>query len=171
MNRTARLAVTALVPILLSAAPVISEPTPARAETAPRAAQLAAELDGKPIELGEVADWYCDDFSFPLIRCFTDYERLEARQTSLESLTTIDYVTIYDYASFAGTYMHVSEDYTVLALLGWNDRISSFKARNGEAGHFYVDWFYGGTGYYFCCNSQVPSLGRFDNAFSSVHRD
>jgi len=133
--------------------------------------QPIADLDGVPIDLEEVANWYCDDFSYPAIHCFRDPKNLEARRTSILATTAVTYVTIYDYTSFAGSYMHVSEDYTALVFLGWNDRISSYKARNSEDGHFYVDWYYGGTGYYFCCNQQASFLGSFDNQFSSVHRN
>ena len=132
---------------------------------------LTADLDGVRINLEEVANWYCDDFSYPAIHCFSDPNRLEARTQALAVTAGVTYVTVYDYALYAGSYMHMSEDYTVLATLGWNDRISSFKGRNSEDGHFYVDWFYGGTGYYFCCNQLAGSLGSFDNQFSSVRRN
>ncbi len=132
---------------------------------------LSADLNGRPLKLVDVANWYCDDFSYPAIHCFSDPTRLEARDAAILSTTALDYVTIYDYTSFAGSYMQVSQDYTVLATIGWNDRISSFKARNSLSGSFYTDWFYGGTGYYFCCNQQITSLGNFDNSFSSVHSD
>jgi hypothetical protein len=133
--------------------------------------RATADLDGAPLALEEVANWYCDDFSYPAIHCFRDAKRLEARREAMMATTAVTYVTIYDYATFAGSYMHVSEDYTALVFLGWNDRISSYKGRNNEDGHFYVDWYYGGTGYYFCCNQQAGSLGSFDNQFSSIHRN
>jgi len=132
---------------------------------------LSADLDGKPIEPAEVGNWYCDDFSYPAIHCFSEPNELEARATSIQAVTAIDYVTVYDQTSFAGTYMHMSEDYTVLAWVGWNDRISSLRGKNSESGHFYVDWFFGGSKYGFCCNQQLTSLGSYDNAFSSVHRN
>lgn len=133
--------------------------------------QLSADLDGKPIELSEVGNWYCDDFSYPAIHCFSEPEGLEARAMALQTVSAIDYVTVYDQTSFAGSYMHMSEDYTVLAWVGWNDRISSLKGRNSQSGQFYVDWFFGGSKYGFCCNQQLTSLGSYDDAFSSVHRN
>jgi len=132
---------------------------------------LTADLDGRPLKLSDVGNWYCDDFSYPVIHCFSDPSQLEARTTSILAVTAVDYVTVYDYTTFAGSYMHMSEDYTVLAWIGWNDRISSLKGRNSESSHFYVDWFWGGTSYGVCCNQQLSSLGGFDNAFSSVHRN
>ena len=132
---------------------------------------LRAYLDGKPLKLEDVGDWYCDDFSYPVIQCFTNSTELEIRDATVLSTSSIDYVTIYDFTTFAGSFMQVSQDYSVLATIGWNDRISSFKARNSQDGHFYTDWFYSGTGYYFCCNQQVTSLGAYDNTFSSVRND
>ena len=64
--------------------------------------------------------------------------------------------------------MYMSDDYQVLATIGWNDRISSFIVKNSMTGKFWTDWFYGGSYYYFCCNSQVQYLGGYDNTFSSV---
>ena len=64
----------------------------------------------------------------------------------------------------------MSEDYSVLSLIGWNDRISSFKGRNSQLGAFYVDWFYSGTVWAFCCNQQVANLGSYSNTFSSIRR-
>jgi hypothetical protein len=133
--------------------------------------QVTAYLDGSPIKLKEVANWYCDDFSYPAIQCFRDAQQLEDRLQVTLAATAVTYVTVYDYAWYAGPYMHMSENYTALVFMGWNDRISSFKGRNSEDGHFYVDWYYGGTGYYFCCNQLAGSLGVFDNQFSSVHRN
>jgi len=144
-------------------------PLQARAGTV-SADQLTATLDGKPLELKQVANYYCDDFSYPEIHCFTHPATLESRVAPIISAAAIDYVTVYDFSLFAGPYMYMSQDYTVLAVIGWNDRISSFVARNSETGHFYTDWFYSGTGYYFCCNQQVGSLGSYSDTFSSVHR-
>jgi hypothetical protein len=140
-----------------------------------RAAQpidrVTALLDGTPIPLREVGDWYCEDFSSPQIRCYTEAAELEATVSGLLAVQAIDYVTVYDYPTYSGSYMHVSQDYSVLALIGWNDRISSFRGRNYESGVFFTDWFYSGVQYGFCCNQQASSLGGFDNTFSSIHRD
>jgi hypothetical protein len=136
----------------------------------PSGSGLKAYLDGRPLKLTEVADWYCDDFSYPVIQCYSEQKDLVARDAAVLSVTAVDYVTIYDQPTYAGSFMQVSQDYSVLATIGWNDRVSSFKARNSLNGHFYTDWFYGGTSYSFCCNQQAASLGSFDNTFSSVHQ-
>jgi hypothetical protein len=137
---------------------------------APAQPNLTATLDGRPLKLSAVADWYCDDFSYPVITCFSDPHRLTTRDAAILSTTSVEYVTIYDFTSYTGSFMHVSQDYTVLASIGWNDRISSFVGKNSLDGHFFTDWFNSGTGYYFCCNQNVPSLGAYDNTFSSVHQ-
>jgi hypothetical protein len=129
-----------------------------------------ASLDGKPIPLNEVGNWYCEDLSYPLIQCFSEATELEARVDKSLAVQAADYVTVYEYPGYAGAYMHVSQDYTILALIGWNDRISSFRGRNSQSGKFFTDWFYGGVQYGFCCNQQASSLGSFDNTFSSIHR-
>ncbi len=85
-------------------------------------------------------------------------------------LSTVDYLTIYENAYYSGSWMNVSQDYPILAVLGWSDRISSFKARTGETGRFFVDWFYGGSTWSFCCNQGLTSLGGYDNTFSSIQR-
>lgn len=152
---------------------------------APRPQELSADLDGVPIELSEVSDWYCHDFDYPQIHCFSDPHRLELSSlstqrsaltlssssgVSLASLTAVTYVTVYEFPSYQGAFFQMSADYTALSLIGWNDRISSFKGRNAESGIFYVDWFNGGSQWTFCCNQEVPSLNAYDNTFSSVRR-
>jgi hypothetical protein len=85
-------------------------------------------------------------------------------------LSGTEYVTVWDQAGFFGGSMSISQDYASLLTIGWNDRISSFKARNSQTGRFTVDWFFGGSSWPFCCNSQLSSLGAYDNTFSAVQR-
>ena len=132
--------------------------------------QLSATLDGKPIPVEDVGKYYCDDFAYPEIRCWSTRVLADTRALAVTLLTGIDYVTIYDGTGFAGASMNVSQDYSLLSTIGWNDRISSFKGKNSETGTFFADWFYGGSWYAFCCNSQVANLGSFSNTFSSIRR-
>jgi hypothetical protein len=149
---------------------VLGALTPTTAAAATGSGDLTADLDGRPIKLELVGNWYCDDFSYPAIHCFSSPQNETMRTASVLAVTAVDFVTVYEYTSWAGSYMHMSQDYTVLATIGWNDRISSLKGRNSETSHFYVDWFNGGASYALCCNSQISSLGSFDNTFSSVRR-
>jgi hypothetical protein len=169
MGRRGRTRWVALINLVVAASLLASPATAAAASEASR--QAVAYLDGSPIKLKDVANWYCDDFSYPVIHCFRDAQHLEDRRETMLAATAVNYVTVYDYASYAGSYMHMSQDNTTLVFIGWSDRISSFKGRNNEDGHFYVDWYFGGTAYYFCCNQLAASLGSFDNQFSSVHRN
>lgn len=82
-----------------------------------------------------------------------------------------DYVTVYSSAGYAGSFAHLSQNYDVLATIGWNDTISSYRARNNRKGTFYEHWFAGGSTKKFCCNQNVPSLpAGVDNSFSSVYQ-
>lgn len=132
---------------------------------------VTADLDGVPLKLEQVGKWYCDDFNYPAIHCFSNAVQLESRATLFQLLTAVDFVTVYEAGSYSGSFMHMSQDYTALATIGWNDRISSLRGRNSEQSHFFADWFYGGTTYSVCCNTQISSLGTYDNTFSSVHRN
>jgi hypothetical protein len=132
--------------------------------------QLSATLDGRPIPVGDVGRYNCDDFAYPEIRCWSTRVLADARALTVTLLTSIDYVSIYDGTSFTGAMMNISQDYAALSTIGWNDRISSFKGKNSETGAFYTDWFYGGSFWAFCCNSQLSSLGSYNNTFSSIKR-
>jgi hypothetical protein len=140
---------------------------------AARASGIRADLDGRPIDLVNVGRYYCHDFAYPQIHCFSRAADLEARASRIldASSSSLDYAIIYDFATFAGPYMYMSQDYTVLAWIGWNDRIGSFLVRNSQSGKFWTDWFFGGSYYGFCCNQQVTYLGVYDNTFSSVYRN
>jgi hypothetical protein len=131
---------------------------------------VVAYADGRRIAVDQIPDFYCDDFSYPTIQCSSIPRLADTRAQSLGLAAGVDYVTIYDQAGFIGPYMYLSQDYTALMSIGWNDRIGSFKGRNGESGRFWTDWFYTGTSWGFCCNTNVSSLGLYNNTFSSVHR-
>jgi hypothetical protein len=137
----------------------------------PSGRELRADLDGKPMALVDVGRSYCHDFDYPVIHCFSTPIALEAAVESTAALAGVDYVTIYEFSTYQGAYMYLSEDSWALSGIGWNDRISSFVVRNGQSGAFWTDWLYSGTKYNFCCNSQVPALGGYDNTFSSVYRN
>ena len=167
MRRVSGLAVGLMV---LSSMTIAALAYPGATRAAEADPQLTATLDGRPIPLEDVGKYYCDDFSYPEIRCSSTRVIPEARAAAVTILATVDYVTIYDGGGYSGAYMNVSQDYSALAVIGWNDRISSFRGKNSEAGTFYVDWFYGGTAWSFCCNTQTANLGSYNNVFSSIKR-
>ena len=163
----------AAILVALSALPA----TPAAAvtkgvpSTSLAADQLTADLEGRPIALSRVGSLHCHDFDRPRLHCFATEAALDvAVSTTLVALDTSNYVQIFENPSYVGASMFVSSDYSVLAAIGWNDRISSFKGQNGQFGAFYTDWFYGGSTWSFCCNQQASSLGSFNDAISSVQR-
>jgi len=131
---------------------------------------LSATVDGRPIPLADVSSYFCDDFSYPVIRCSRTALLADLRTTLVVLLAGVDYTTIYEHPSYSGAFMHVSQDYNVLAMIGWNDKVSSFKGRNFETGSFHTDWFYNGATWNFCCNTQQWTLGSYDNTFSSIRR-
>jgi hypothetical protein len=143
--------------------------------------ELRADLDGRPIDPAQASSYFCHDFDFPQIHCFRTPAELEAAVVQPESDSSqgvvaaafgpADYVTVYSSPSYAGSYAHLSQNYDALATIGWNDTISSYRARNNRTGTFYEHWFAGGTPKRFCCNQNVPSLlAGVDNTFSSVYR-
>ena len=132
--------------------------------------ELSADVDGRPIALNAIPKYHCQDLDYPRIHCFRTPAALEASAANLLAATASAYVYAWDQPSYAGGSFIFTQDYLALATIAWNDRISSFKAKNSDTGHWYTDWFYGGTSWYFCCNVQQPFLGSFDDTFSSVHR-
>lgn len=150
--------------------------------------EIRVDLDGRPIEPAQASTYYCHDFDFPDIHCFSTREGLEeatgdsgrtrpsARSSDVNlamaaAVAPADYVTIYSGASYSGTFAHLSQNYDALAVIGWNDTISSYRGRNNKSGRFYEHWFAGGAIKRFCCNQNVPSLAAgVDDTFSSVYQ-
>jgi hypothetical protein len=163
----------ALLALLVAA--ILVPPSPVAAAQA--SSPVTADLDGTAIVLVDVGRYYCHDFDAPRFHCFETAAALDAVLEPASDLLGLlvaaapNYVVIYENGWYGGASMYVSQDYTVLATIGWNDRISSFKALNSETGNFHWDWFYGGgTPYTFCCNQNVPSLGTWNDNISSVRR-
>lgn len=152
-------------------------PSPVDArETRP---DITAELDGRRIKATEAGNYFCHDFSFPHVQCFSSATALEAAiaAPAADGLAITaaygpnDYVTVYSDATYGGSYMHISQNYDTLFWIGWSDRISSYKVRNNQRGTFWEDWYGGGRRTDFCCNSTVPWLvPEVDNTFTSVYR-
>jgi hypothetical protein len=145
------------------------------------APQVVVTLDGRTIPTSEIADHACHDIEFPVIRCFrkaaardlsvsVEAEPLRVTAATAVAAAAVAYVTIYDGSGFSGASMLISQNYDSLAVVGWNDRVGSFKGRNSETGRFNRDWFGGGSAWNFCCNQQTANLSTYDNTFSSVYR-
>lgn len=136
---------------------------------------VVADLEGRAIEPAQIPNFYCHDRDFPVIHCYATALKLEAAVVSSSGLTAAaspsDYVVVYAGTSYSTSYMFISQNYDVLALVGWNDRIRSYRALNGYSGRFFTNWYGSGTVLDFCCNQTAPYLsGTFDSQISSVYR-
>ena len=132
--------------------------------------KLSADLDGQAIALADVGKYHCDDVDYPQIHCYKSEQLRDAAALPVLAASSTAYVIAWDYPGYSGPSFIFTQDYTALITIGWHDRISSFKAQNSQTGHWYVDWFYLGSTWSFCCNVMQPLLGGYDDTFSSVHR-
>ena len=146
----------------------------AHAEEAPPSwAGIAVDLNGRPIPPVRATEYFCHDFDYPEIHCFETAEELEEAvnpELQFMALSGTTFVTVYDNILYQGPYMHISQNHDMLFFVGWNDRISSLRSRNGGRGTFWTDWFSGGRYFDFCCNNWYSSIGSFNDTFSSVYR-
>lgn len=139
-----------------------------------------ADLEGQPIVVSEISDWFCHDLDYPQIHCFRTAASLD-RALSVQrnaaalgvagALAALPYVVVYRDSSLQGAYFAISQSYDNLSSIGWNDAVSSFRAVNGLYGHFATDALNAGRLYpTFCCNLQVPYVGdSWNDQFSSVY--
>ena len=72
MARRFALVTTLLAWALLSTGPV------AAGAPVPSATAIEADLEGVPIPAAAISKYYCDDFDFPRIHCFTSPVELDA---------------------------------------------------------------------------------------------
>ncbi len=165
--------IVALVTVLSAASAL-----PVRAaDPADDAVSIQAVLDGRPIRPMLVSNYYCHDHNFPLIKCFSSAGALEAAlrtdaaDMGVAAASASDYVLVFSGTGYSGSYMYISQDYSALFFVGWNDRIRSYRGQNYGQGTFWTDWYASGTGQDFCCNVTMPYLpANLDKAFSSVYR-
>lgn len=164
-------AVTGVVGVLVG-------PTLKAADVSAAEMPIVADLEGVPIDASDAGRYFCHDFEYPLIHCFSSAPRLEEALvngtmagTAVMPHAAGHYVTVYSEPSYAGAYAHLSQDYDGLWAIGWNDRIRSFRVLNSASGTFHTDWYSGGRQYHFCCNDAIPYLtDPYDASFSSVYR-
>jgi len=105
--------------MMLSSLTVLATAHPRPALAADPEPQLSATLDGRPIALEDVGKYYCDDFAYPEIRCWSTRVLADSRALAVTLLTSIDYVTIWDGTNFTGVFMNISQDYPALSAIGW----------------------------------------------------
>jgi hypothetical protein len=135
---------------------------------------LRATLDGKRIRIDRVASLQCHDFEYPVIRCFSTADRIaadiDARLDNSDvdgaRLLSVGFVTVYQDISYGTPSISLSNDWSSLSVLGWNDRISSFKSF-GATGGFWEHSPSGGFFHGYATTTQTSSLGSHNDAFSA----
>ena len=162
-----RATLLACLALVLSTASVTAQPT------LDTNSPVAVVLDGRFIGTATPAAAHCDDLIPGVLECFS---RMSERDTVAElrmalsptGVSSSGYVVAYQDASFLGASVVLSQDYSNLGSIGWNDRISSYKVYTPLTGYFYGDAGYTGGMTSFCCNSQVSYVGDARNdSFSS----
>ncbi len=141
------------------------------------AGPVVADLAGHPLAVAQIPAWYCHDLDAPRIHCFTSLPALEHAVASRStagaigpSATATAYVEVFTDANWQGAALMISAPYPDLRTINWNDKISSFKALNGLAGHFATDIYDSGRLDYFCCNQQVLYVGdTWNDQLSSAY--
>lgn len=146
---------------------------------------LRAELDGRPIPLGDVSRYFCHDRAYPVIRCFgtaperdRDVELAGAAALagpggdSADAITTVayPYVRWFLDANYGGPSFDASIAYSDLGILRWNDKISSFSTYPGGHPRWWQNVGFAGSPWDWGTTS-VPYVGDAANdKFSSVER-
>ena len=78
------------------------------------------------------------------------------------------YVIVFEHGQYAGASMSLSQDYSYLGTIGWNDKISSFKSF-GASGKFWENAPSGGFAYFFGSTTWVAYVGdQFNDRFSAL---
>jgi hypothetical protein len=146
------------------------------AMTAPQVSAdgLSATLDGKRIRMSRVPSLHCHDFDYPVIRCFSTSNlivedvaaRLDATQADSARLLSSGFVTAYQDVTYGPPSITLSNDYPSLSVLGWNDRISSFKSF-GATGGFWEHSPSGGFFDAYTSTTMASSLGGHNDTYSA----
>jgi hypothetical protein len=150
---------------------------PASAATQDRVAPF---LDGNPATLAEATANHCHDLHAGAFECFTSEAERDAAvgtvlagenaASSESAAASSGYVIVWAAASFAGASTVLSQDYSNLTSLGWNDRISSYRVYTTGTGAFYDQAYYSGLTQFYCCFAQVSYVGnQYNDIFSSFN--
>lgn len=144
---------------------------------------LTADLEGRAIALTDVSTFYCHDFAWPVIHCFSTPAALERAvaqvaterdpdaASTVEAVSALSYIRVFDWTWYAGAYIYLSQDYNDLSVIGWNDRISSYTGSNNQTSALFVNTYHQGLGFIVCCNNKASTLSStFDNKISSTER-
>jgi hypothetical protein len=131
------------------------------------------EQESPRTEVRRTPDTHCHDLGPMALTCFpTEAERDAALGAfagdDIVLASSSGYVVAYSSPSFGGSSVVLSQDYGHLGHIGWDDRISSYKAYTPLTGYFFEHTWYGGRAQAYCCNAQVTYVGdALNNRFSS----
>lgn len=132
----------------------------------------AAVLEGSPIPLRSVGDHHCRDLARPVVRCFLTAAQRDADIEVLirdRALDSTPYVVVFQHEDYGGPSISFSADQANLALVGWNDAITSFKSLNGGHPKFWENASYGTPSWQWAAGAWVSNVGSGANdKFSSL---
>jgi hypothetical protein len=147
---------------------------------------LWATLNGEPIALVEVGQNHCHDFAYPRYTCFrTERERdrdmarflganavrrlAPGAVTGALGTQSVNYVLFFETRDYAGYSSVASNPVPDLSVVGWSNRISSFKSTNGGRPKWWDGTNYGGSNWQWGVSVWVPYVGDTANErFTSV---
>ncbi len=139
-----------------------------------RADSMSATLDGRPISMEEAETLSCHDFDYPVLTCFKEsavMERVAAARFAARaamSAASSGYVVAFENGSYVSPARTISQSYSYLGDIGFNDKISSFKSY-GATGRFLEHAPPGGLLYPFSGSTWVSYAGdTYNDKFSSV---
>ncbi len=142
---------------------------------------IRAVAGGRPISLDAARSLSCHDFDFPVLTCYQTAGEMEAaaaerarsglQAQSVGSLAAAStgYVVVYVDGAWGGSARAISQSYSYLGTIGWNDVISSLRSY-GASGYFTENAPTGGFVYSFYGTSQVTYVGdTYNDKFSAVY--
>jgi hypothetical protein len=132
-----------------------------------------AWLDGEPVSVRQAGQHHC--IAGVRLECYSSHTARDralhaARENAASgaSALTSGYVIAYVDASFGGASIVLTQDYSDLSTIGWNDKISSYKVFTSLTGSFWTAANYSGVRQTYCCFTNVSYVGNSVNdTFSS----
>jgi hypothetical protein len=135
---------------------------------------VRAVLDGTPITLKEAASLSCHDFDYPVLTCFENSAQMEKvaaeRFAARDAMAAASsgYIVVFEHGAYLSPSRTISQSYSYLGDIGFNDKISSFKSY-GATGRFTEHAPPGGLVYSFSGSTWVSYVGdTYNDKFSSV---
>jgi hypothetical protein len=135
---------------------------------------IRAVMSGQPITLKAAERLSCHDFDYPILTCFetsAEMEKAAAERSAARAKMTAassGYIVVFEHGTYAGTSRTLSQSYSYLGDIGFNDKISSFKSY-GATGRFWEHAPPGGLIYFFYSTTRVSYVGdSYNDKFSAI---